>query len=305
MVCVVWLFFCLFAPSFALAADGSEAHFQKALKALADNGYSENNLPAQFYLRAVLYQEPEHLEAQWLLMYLKLVGLEDMPVSARAARLSEVAPAFARLAKQTREQKKQAFLHFITARYAGYYGAYDRAISEISKAVAAEPNSARYLLNKGLIFVAYGKRIRRDREIEQGIAVIRNAQKLASIQPDPYNEPGIYDFQLAYAMASLAHPRWNEVVQHYTRFIEQAEKKNTSYAFAWSNLSIAHRHLGQCAKAKEAAENALRIMAFGAARLHLRGAEFCIEMQKLGIMNTEQSQALEGSRDATYKSRPR
>jgi len=285
---IILLLVWLFGPGLSLAADETEANFQKAVEALANSGYSETNFAALQHLRTVLKQQPNHLEAQWLLIYLKLVSLDDVPLSARAIKLSEIAPAFARLANLVRGADRQPFLHFITAHHARYYTDYQRAISEISKAVAGDANSARYLLNKGVIFAEYGELIRRDKEIEQGIRFIREAQKLSNTHPDPYNNPGMYDFQLAHAIASLSKPRWAEVVQQYTRFIEQAKEKNTSYAFAWNNLSIAYRHLGECDKAKQAAENALKVMRFGAALSHRRGAEFCIEMQKLGMMGKEE-----------------
>lgn len=274
----------LLGAGVSIATDETEANFQKALESRRDG----DNSAALRYLSAVLKQQPDHLNARWLLIDLKLVPLRDVPLSARAATLSEVAPAFAHLATLARDAKKQSFLHFITAHYSRYYGAYDRAISEITKAVALEPNSARYLLNKGIIFSEYGVLVRRDKEIEQGLRFIREAQELSKIHPDPHNKPVTYDFQLAYATASLSKPRWSEVVQHYTRFIAQAERKSTSYAFAWHNLSIAYRHLGECDKAKEAAENALKVADFGAARSHLSAVKFCLEMQKLGMMGQEE-----------------
>lgn len=69
-----------------------------------------------------------------------------------------------------------------------------------------------------------------------------------------------------------------------------------------NNLSIAYRHLGECDKAKDAAENALSVMAFGAARSHLKAAEFCIEMQKLGIMSNEPKEHVHGRRAQTPSS---
>lgn len=73
------------------------------------------------------------------------------------------------------------------------------------------------------------------------------------------------------------------MVEHHLRFIEQSEK-SVAYAFAWNNASIAYRQLGKCDKAKEAAENALKVTKFGAAQQNKRFAEFCIEMQEMGLM---------------------
>ena len=59
------------------------------------------------------------------------------------------------------------------------------------------------------------------------------------------------------------------------------------YAHAWNNVSFAYRKLGQCGKAKKAAENALSVMTFSGAESNKRYAEFCIEMQKMGILGGE------------------
>jgi len=95
-----------------------------------------------------------------------------------------------------------------------------------------------------------------------------------------------YDFEIAWGIAKLSQPRWDEVVEHYARFIEQSEE-STVYAYAWNNVSIAYRKLGQCGKAKEAAESALEVVTFSAAESNKRYAEFCIEMQKMGILGEE------------------
>jgi hypothetical protein len=54
-------------------------------------------------------------------------------------------------------------------------------------------------------------------------------------------------------------------------------------AFAWNNLSVAYLHLGQCQKAKDAAEAALKIRTFGAAEMNRNRAEVCFEMKKPGM----------------------
>jgi len=73
------------------------------------------------------------------------------------------------------------------------------------------------------------------------------------------------------------------VAEHYLRFIEKSPESVT-YAFAWNNVSIAYRRLGECDKAKEAAEKALAVTKFGAAQWNKRYAEFCLEMQKAGLI---------------------
>ena len=93
-----------------------------------------------------------------------------------------------------------------------------------------------------------------------------------------------YDFQLAWGISQLSQPRSEEVVEHYLSFLDQSEE-TIPYAFAWNNVSIAYRELGQCEQAKEAAQNALSVMAFGNAEANKRFAEFCLEMQRMGVLD--------------------
>jgi len=55
-------------------------------------------------------------------------------------------------------------------------------------------------------------------------------------------------------------------------------------AFAWNNLSIAYRKTAPAIRASNAATKALAIMEFGAAQTNKIYADFCLEMQKSGVM---------------------
>lgn len=275
----------IFLPVFSYAADDVETLLNKALDQLVRNGYVGDNSAAERYLQAILEHQPDHLEAHWQLLYIRLVPLQNAQLSERATALSVVSPLFARVAKLARESKKQAFLHFITATYASYYHAYGRALSEIDRALALEPKSARYLTAKGRILVGYGKWTKSDAEIEKGISTLKKSRELLQAQPGPFVRDENYEFTLAWSISELSRPRWKEVTEHYGRFIEGSQdQQSVIYAFAWNNVSIAYRHLGQCDKAKEAAEKASKVTKFGAAEWNKRFAEFCIEMQKMGLM---------------------
>jgi len=270
-------------PSYAV--DGVETLLSKALDQLVKNLYVGDNSAAERYLQAILEQEPNHLEAQWQLIYLRLVPLLDAPLSERATGLSIISPAFVRLAKLAKESKKKSFLHFVTAMYASYYHTYERALSEIDKALALEPKSARYLTAKGRILVGHGKWTGDDAQVEKGIVTLKKARELLKLAPSPFVRDESYDFYLASAISDLSRPRWQEVAEHYNRFIERSQDQGSlAYAFAWNNLSVAYRNLGECDKAKESAEKALKVTKFGAAEWNRRFGEFCIEVQKMGLM---------------------
>ncbi|PYT33422.1 MAG: hypothetical protein DMF52_15685 [Acidobacteria bacterium] len=270
-------------PAMPCASDDVGALLDKALDQLGRNGYQGDTSAAERYLRAILEQQPDHLEAQWQLLYIQLAPLRNTPLSERAPALAALSPAFARLAKLAKEPKQQAFLHFMTATHAGLYCDYERALAEIDRAVALEPRSVRYLTAKGNLLVDDGNWTDSDTEIEKGISILKTTQELSRTQPSPFARDESYEFQLAVAISDLSQPRWQEVAEHYLRFIEKSPESVT-YAFAWNNVSIAYRRLGECDKAKEAAEKALAVTKFGAAQWNKRYAEFCLEMQKAGLI---------------------
>jgi len=274
--------FLLFFSTLA-AAEDVDVLFNKAMDHLLRKGYMGDTSPAVRYLQAVLEKQPDHLEALWQLISIQVASLRNTPLSGRSTGLLVVAPVFDHFEKLARQANELAFLHYATAYYADYYGAYERALSEIDKALALEPQSPRYLMTKGKLMVRYGEATRQDAQIEKGILVLRKARELSKTHPNPYSLPADYDFQLASAVSDLSQPRYEEVVKHYLNFLEQSEE-SVLYAFAWNNVSIAFRELGQCDKAKESAENALKVREFGNAEKNKRYAEFCLEMQSMGIM---------------------
>jgi tetratricopeptide (TPR) repeat protein len=209
--------------------------------------------------------------------------LTNIQLTDRATVLATISPEFNDLADMARKAKKTAFLHYITAMYANYYNNYERASAEIDKAVRLEPKSARYVGAKGLLLARYGDWVDDDKRIELGIQYLRQSAELPCSEPDLVDEPCERDFQIASAIADLKHPRWQEVAAHYERYLKSTKYKASAYTFAWNNLSIAYRHLGECQKAKDAAEAALKIRTFGAAEMNRNRAEFCLEMQKLGM----------------------
>lgn len=163
------------------------------------------------------------------------------------------------------------------------FHAYEKALSEIDKALALEPKSARYLTAKGRILVGYGERTKSDAEIEKGIGTLKKSRELLQPHASPFIRDENYDFYLAFAISDLNQPRWKEVAEYYRRFIERSQESFV-YALGWNNLSVAYRNLGECDKANEAAEKALKVTKFGAAEWNKRFAGFCIEMQKIGLM---------------------
>lgn len=237
---------------------------------------------------AAMKQDPGNWEARWFLLSTKLRALTNVGLAGRATELSILSPEFNDLAERARQAKQPAFLHFITAAYARYYANYDRVAAEIDQAVRLEPKSARYLGAKGLFLAQQGDWINNDKLIETGIHHLKQSAALPCMETDISDELCERDFYIAMAIADLSRPRWQEVAAHYERYLQKAKYRGTTYAFAWNNLSIAYRHLGQCDKAMQAAQSALKVRKFGAAEMNRNRAEFCLEMARLG-MTTKQN----------------
>ena len=268
-------------------AQDAEAPFQEALDRLLRHGYIEAELTER-YLLETLEQDPEHLEAMWYLIRLRLPA-RSASATSRAEELFEIAPFFDHFSQLARRDNEMALLHYASAVYAQHYDAYQRALSEIDRAVSLEPKSARYLMEKGALLVDYGDRSGQDSKIEEGISVLLAAKELSRTHPHPFLLPQHYDWELAWAYSQLQERPDREVVKYYLSFLEQAAESQI-YAYAWNNLSIALRNLRQCDRAKQAAEYAQEISNFGRAKSSRQNAEYCLEMQKMGLMKSSPDQ---------------
>jgi tetratricopeptide (TPR) repeat protein len=224
--------------------------------------------------------DPSDLEVRWYLIGLILGEIGNVSLPERAVPLAQTNGAFKALTAMAKKTHQTAFLHYITAMYATYYKNYQRAVGEIDKALALEPKSTRFLIAKGRIMGRYGEWTGNTQRKETGIQYLKQVAAQANSDEEVVDN---MDFAIASAISSLRRPRWPEVVQHYERYLKQANPKSTDYAFAWNNLSIAYRKLGECQKAKSAAQAALQLRAFGSAHNNLNHAEFCLEMRRLGM----------------------
>jgi len=263
-------------------AEDVQPLLDKAIDDLVALGYLGDTSAAERYLAAVLEQQPDHLEARWQLLSIQLMPLKNVPLAERTTPLAQLSPEFDRLARIARASKQEAFLHYMTAVHASFYKNYERSLAEIDKAIALDGKSVRYLTAKGRLLAERGKWNGSDADIDAGIEVLKAARERLGSQPSPFVRDADFEFFLAIALQDLTKSRWPEVVDHYQRFIA-ASGESLRQAFAWNNTSSAYQKMGECAKAKEAAEKALAISKFGMAEQNRRRSEFCLEMQKLGV----------------------
>jgi len=274
------------APSFA--GNQIEAWLEEAVRELNASGNLGDTSAPQRRLREILKEDPTHLEALWILTNLELSKLTNLELTEHIKGLFKTGQAIEKIVVLAKKKGQPAFAHYVTARYAKEYKTYTRALSEINSALFIEPNSTRFLATKGKILVGKGSWEDNDQGIEAGIRILKQAHKQSKENPTIFYDEESFHFALAWATAKLSKPRWEEVIEHYVSAIRHGPEKTIPQAFAWNNVSIAYQKLGQCQKAREAAEHALEIMEFGAAESNKQYAEFCLEMQQLGIMSSHQ-----------------
>lgn len=281
IILVLWIGTML---SFQVSALDYDEQLQKAMVEYIEEG---NTSSAVRRLTAILEETPEHLEANWLLLLYTKLEFSNTKLESRIVRLREVAEAIQHIVGLAEAQKNSAFGHYVLSRYAQSHNAYGEAVSEIDKALILEPDSVRYLQAKGDILIDKGNWERNNELIYTGIDWLAKANESAGESRPAYFTEWGYHFDVAYAYGRLANGKScpKEAIDNYLAVTEKSPYQNGLVAYSWNNISCAYRKIGQCEKAKEASENALKIRQFGAARTNLRYSEFCIQMQKLGIIS--------------------
>lgn len=286
LILLLWLV--VGVPGQGWAGEPVDVLLKQAVEQLVKSGYTGDTSAPERYLQAVLEEQPDHLEANWQLVYMQLAHLANVEFSNRVSGLSSVASAVERVERLAEKEKNLAFLHFIRATHANFYNNFERAVTEIDRALLLDPYSLRYHTTKARVLVEYGKWSKHDDRIEQGISLLKRVREALVERPTLYLHDANVAFYLAGAVSSLSRPRWNEVVEYYRQFIERSAP-SVPYAFAWNNVSIAYKELGECAQAKDAAEQALKVMKFGAAETNKRHAELCLEMQRMGLIGPKEA----------------
>ena len=270
-------------PSFA--NNPIQKWLEEAVKEIQAAGNAGDTSAAERRLRAILEENPNHLEAQWLQVDLKLSKLKNRELTQRRTVLFHAGEVINKIIALAKEQGELAFAHFVTAKNAEFHKAYDRALWEIQQAVTLEPTSTRYLDTMGRIFIDKGKWERDDSMVKEGLNILKQAHQESKRFPSIFHNEGDFHFAVAWGISKLSQPPLDQVITHYLEAIRHGPEKITTRAFAWNNVSIAYRKLGQCEQAQKAAEHALEIFEFGAARNNKQYAIFCNEMQRLGIMS--------------------
>jgi tetratricopeptide (TPR) repeat protein len=265
------------------SADEVEELLNKALNAKNKEVGSDSSASLR-YLNEILERDPENLEALWQLALINLNSLANTTLSNKAPYLAALGPNINKILKIADKKDDKAFYHYVNAAYAKEHNNFERATSEIEKSVKLDPTSPRYLVNKGQILIYKGRWMDDDQDIEEGIKIINDAIELSKKNKNPFHSPWHNNFVKALGYSFLDEPKWQEVLSNYQTAIDimknEGATESKDYAFAWNNISNAYRKLGECEKSKNAAEEALKVMKFGAAKNNKTLAEFCLEMRE-------------------------
>lgn len=266
------------------AIQSAEELYIQAVKELI-NPSSSDNSSFDRLLVAVLEKDPEHPKAMWLLLStrLNMYHYDIEKINDRVETLMNAAQGIKIIIENAKQRSDFAFAHYVQARYWGLYNDFDLAIESITQAIKKEPSSIRYLYTKGIILIDRGKWEKSDRYTLEGMESINQARTMAETNPSMYFTQAGYYFKLAYTNSGLIKKNPKKTIEYYEGYLNFSSNKRDS-AHAWNNISIAYKHLGQCKKAGEAAEKALEIMDFSAARSNLRYAKFCQKMNKIDLL---------------------
>ena len=241
------------------------------------------------YLQAVLDRDPRHPDALWQLTWRSLRGLGRKAPEQRAERLASVGPAVLEIARIAEKRGDPGFGHYVMARYARFYNAFDRAVSEIDHALNLTPNSTRYLMAKGLLLTWKGDWEESDATIKAGISVIEQARLQSRKYPSIHWTEPEFHVARAQALGDLSRPPWSQIIEAYELAVETGNYAGNTLARRSISLSWAYRNAGRCEDAEKTAMKALAIVESKSARRELTKALFCLEMQSLGLLPKEAS----------------
>jgi hypothetical protein len=255
----------------------------------------DNRSSALRRLDAILEVQPDHLEARWLRLWFgELAPVETMEVMRRVAYVRDFTDEVMAVVKLANDQGNPAYGHYINSRFARLHAAYEEAEREIDRAIELVPDEPLYVWTKAFTLISDGEWNGEDETTYAGIALLEKAWQLARANPPEYLSEADFHFWTAWSLAKVkgsCSAVAQDMVDHYLAAIRLSERADQQVAYAWNNVSCPYRSMGQCDKARDAARSALGIMEFGAAKTNLRYAEFCLQMQELGVLPREQPSA--------------
>lgn len=276
---VVLLVVLLTGAGNVLAASEADALVARGIQATMESQVPGDKSTAARLFAEAIDVDPNHLEAHWQLLWIDMGGLVDQSLSHRVSALPAATEKFRTFEALVIAQNEEAFLHYVRAQFASLYGAHERAIHEIDQALASEPNSIRYLFRKADLLYVWGRFDNNERLIGDSQRLFLDVLARYDDAPSPLVSKSHAYFVLAQMEREKTSPDLEQAIVFEQQGLE-TEKNTRSIMYAWQRLSIAYRMAGRCAEALTAAENALKLADFKAARDQKLYAEFCLEGER-------------------------
>ena len=235
-------------------------------------------------LQAMVEADSGNYKAKWQYLFYTSFNKGEGPEVGPAMRA--IAEDIRAIVKAAQSDSNPGFAFFVQSRYAREQSAYEIALAKIDEALGIAPNSVLYTYAKGSLLVDMGHWKRNDAMVYSGMDFYKKANDLAGGKNPAFFTKVDYHFWTAWSYCKLSKCAMcsPEALAHYKEVVKLNPKNQETLAFAWNNMSCSYRKMRQCDKAREVAENALKIMKFGAAEQNLHMSENCIQMQKIGIM---------------------
>ncbi|NQY27295.1 MAG: hypothetical protein HRT92_08975 [Piscirickettsiaceae bacterium] len=293
LVIMMWIVFSPLSANTSATVE-AEALLEKSITAFMEG---EDRSVRDRLLQAAYDLDPDNPAVNWQILWWQSWALRSNgSLSSRAPSLAIIAPVIDKIKKMAVKRGKESFSHYIQARYLGAYNQFDQAILEIDKALEIEPLSSRLMYIKVSILDRKGHW-----DLKQGDDwIMQSRQLLEQILTDDVNPSVLVNksriyYKLAHINSHMIEPDLNESIEFYLLSLKNDRPNSPDYN-TWNMLSIAYRKNGMCQKAFDAAKKSIEIKVFdakkkvlkysgyGRGETSLRYAKYCLEMQKMGIL---------------------
>lgn len=236
-------------------------------------------------LEGLVRADPANLEAIWEVAYQGIAVRSQDTLDKRAETLNTGTKAVQAVIKLAHRVGQESLGHYIAARLAETYHAFDRAVAEIDKAIALAPNEARYHRAKGSILMDQATWERDEAILEQALAAFDRGLEVLEHTPSEFTTKGEMNFRIGWNYPKFASDAHSKIIEYYQAALASGDLDRQTTAYAWNNLSISYREVNECRKAKEAAEKALAIFRFGNAQANLSYSNSCLAMEELDFFS--------------------
>lgn len=236
-------------------------------------------------MSSVLETDPENIDALWFLTYDRISSATGRPLDERTNILNVETDNVQKIIQLAHDNSEHGKAYYVSARLAELYNAFERAIDQIDKAIEHDQDSAKYYFTKGRILFDRAEWERDEMYLDEGQEALDHALRILESKGSPLLSRADVYFNRARWHPDFVENVHEYAIDNYKMALETEELTERFSAYAWNNLSIHYREIGDCEKAREAAENALSLFDFGNARNNLFYSKACLDLKESGNFN--------------------